>query len=212
LAIGLNYIGNLIVRSDLRQKLYERRYETPNSSEELHEYRDTLKELYLRILKFEAKCVVYHSKHEASRLGRDIAKWDSWASLLQDIMVQEGNFVKVYDIWKDILAQDESEKLSVLYTESIDAMKMVSENIAGFQQAVASAQDDKHRVALITWLSNIDPSVKYNSAREKHQPDTGKWLTEESDDFKNWESAPNSFIWLNGKGETLPFASYDIFS
>ncbi|KAN0115502.1 hypothetical protein V8E51_005046 [Hyaloscypha variabilis] len=206
LAIGLGYISNLIVRSDMRQRLYERQYETSSSSDELNEYRDTLKELYIRILKFEAKCVVYYSKNQASRLGRDIVKWDSWDSLLQDITVQEGDFVKVYDIWKDLLAQDEFKKLSVRHTESIDAMKMISENIVGFQQAVVSAQDDTHREALIKWLSTLDPSINYNSAREKHQPETGKWLTEESADFKNWESAPNSFIWLNGKagsGKTI---------
>jgi hypothetical protein len=206
LASGLSYIGNLIVRSDMRQRLYERRYKTSNSSDGLHEYRETLKELYLRILKFEAKCVVYYSKNQATRLGRDITKWDLWDSLLQDITVQEGDFMKVYDTWKDFLAQDESEKLSIRHTDSIDVMKMISENIVGFQQAVASAQDDTHREALINWLSCLDPSINYNSAREKHQPETGKWLTEESDDFKNWESAPNSFIWLNGKGGTLPFA------
>jgi hypothetical protein len=196
----------------MRQRLYDRWYKTSKSSDELREYRDTLKELYIRILKFEAKCVVYYSKHQATRLGRDIVKWDAWDSMLGEITGQESDFVKVYDIWKDLLAQEEYEKLSSRHTESIDAMKMISENIVGFQQAIASEQGDTRRAALINWLSTVDPSVNYNTAREKHQPETSKWLTQESADFKNWESAPNSFLWLNGKGETLPFASYDMLN
>lgn len=57
----------------MRQKLYERQYEV-NSSDEQHEYRDILKELYIRILKFEAKSVCYYSKNEASQLSRDVVK------------------------------------------------------------------------------------------------------------------------------------------
>ncbi|CZR67570.1 uncharacterized protein PAC_17469 [Phialocephala subalpina] len=206
LATGLDYIGNLIVRSDMRQKLYERQYKVANSSEGLHEYRDTLKELYVRILKFEAKCVCYYSKNQVSRLSRDIAKWDMWDSLLQDVTVQEGEFVKVYKIWKDLIAQEEYEKLSSRHAESINVMKLISENIVGFQQAVTSAQSDTKRAKFIKWLSTVDPSINYSSAREKHQPDTGNWLTQESAGFKNWENVSNSFLWINGKagsGKTI---------
>jgi N-terminal domain of NWD NACHT-NTPase len=194
----------------MRQRLYERQYKVANSSEELHEYRDTLKELYVRILKFEAKCVSYYSKTEASRLGRDVAKWDKWDSLLQDITNQESAFVQVYEIWKDLIAREEYEKLSNRHTESMDVMKLISENIVGFQKAVASAQKEKNRRELIRWLSAADPSIHYISAREKHEPETGDWLIKESTDFKNWENSPNSILWVNGKGKT-PFFLFDIF-
>lgn len=188
----------------MRQNLYERQYKTGNSSEELHEYRDILKELYIRILKFEAKCVCYYSKNAANRLGRDVAKWDMWDSLLQDIMVQEGEFVKAYEIKEDLIAQDEYEKLSSRHVESMDILKLISENIVGFKQAVASAQSEKNRTKLVEWLSTADPSINYNSAREKHEPETGDWLIKDSTDFKGWFNAPNSFLWVNGKGEA-PF-------
>ena len=188
----------------MRQKLYERQYKTDNSSEELHEYRDTLKELYIRILKFEAKCVCYYSKNAAKRLGRDVAKWDMWDSLLQDITDQEGEFMKVYGIKQDLVAQGEYEKLSSRHIESMDILKVISENIDGFKQAVASTQSEKNRTQLVEWLSTADPSINHNSAREKHEPETGDWLIKDSTDFKSWFNAPNSFLWVNGKGEA-PF-------
>jgi hypothetical protein len=185
----------------MRQKLYERQYET-NSSDKLHEYRDTLKELYSRILKFEAKIVCYYSKNEASRLGRDVVKWDKWDSMLQDVTVQEGAFLQVYDIWKDLIAREEYDKLSSRHSESMEIMTLISENIVGFRQAVASAQSDENRAKLIAWLSSANPSINYISAREKHQPKTGDWLVKESPGFENWKTSPNSFLWVNGKGMT----------
>lgn len=201
LTTSLDEIGNLIVRSDMRQKLYERRYDA-NSGDQLHEYRDTLKELYIRILKFQAKSVCYHSKNATTQLGRDIVRWDDWDSMLQAITIQEAAFVKVYDIWKDLTAQEEYNKLSRRHTESMDIMKLISDNIVGFKQAVASTQSDKDRAQLIKWLSTADPSMNYINAREKHQPETGDWLVKECHDFKNWETSPNSFLWVNGKGIT----------
>jgi hypothetical protein len=185
----------------MRQKLYERRYDT-NNEDQLHEYRDTLKELYIRILKFQAKSVCYYSKNDASRLGRDVVKWDNWDSLLEDIRVQEVAFTQVYDIWKDLIAREEYDKLSRRHTESMDIMKLISDNIVAFQQAVASAQSDENRTKLIGWLSSAEPSINYNSARDKHQSETGDWLIKDSRDFKNWETSSNSFLWVNGKGIT----------
>jgi hypothetical protein len=185
----------------MRQKLYQRRYDA-DSGDQLQGYRDTLKELYIRILKFQAKSVCYYSKNEASRLGRDIVKWDSWDSMLQDITEQEGAFTQVYDIWKDLIAREEYDKLSKRHIESMDIMKVISKHIVGFQQAVASAESDEKRRKLIEWLSSADPSINYISARDKHQPKTGDWLVKDSHDFKNWETSPNSFLWVNGKGMT----------
>jgi hypothetical protein len=201
LATGLSYIGNLIVWSDMRQKLYQRRYDA-DSGDQLQGYRDTLKELYIRILKFQAKSVGYYSKNDASRLGRDVVKWDNWDSLLEDITVQEVAFTQVYDIWKDLIAREEYDKLSRRHTESMDIMKLISDNIVAFQQAVASAQSDENRTKLIKWLSSAEPSINYNSARDKHQSETGDWLIKDSRDFKNWETSSNSFLWVNGKGIT----------
>lgn len=121
--------------------------------------------------------------------------------MLQDIIVQKDAFVEVYEIWKDLIAGEEYKKLSGRHTEIMDAMKQISENIVGFQQAVASAKSNSNRGELINWLSSADPSSNYIRARDKHQPETGNWLIKESIDFKNWENAPNSFLWLNGKGK-----------
>lgn len=96
LAQGLEYISGLIVQSSMREDLYSRRYESKSGGRDRKDflpshvgYRDTLKELYTRILKFQAASINYYSKNVASRGIRDMVKWDNWDSLLADVKTQE---------------------------------------------------------------------------------------------------------------------------
>ena len=72
-AEGLEYISGLIVQSSMREDLYSRRYELKYSDQDRKAflpshigYRDTLKELYTRILKFQAASIYYYLKNAAS--------------------------------------------------------------------------------------------------------------------------------------------------
>ena len=76
-------------------------------------------------------------------------------------------------------------------------------NIAGLKKAVEDAQDNVDRKELLEWLTSVDPSSNYNTARGKIKADTGSWLTHQNEDFDKWKTRPNSFIWLNGKGRDL---------
>ena len=51
---------------------------------------------------------------------------------------------------------------------------------------------------IVTWLAAPDPSSNYNSAREKHHPDTGLWLLD-SRPYLEWKDQPASLLWLHGK-------------
>jgi hypothetical protein len=74
----------------------------------------------------------------------------------------------------------------------------ISEDI---RAEIRSARENRNRQRIISWLSKgvPDPSEEHNVARAKHEATTGSWFIE-SDDFKTWHSAPNSFLWLNGGG------------
>lgn len=74
--------------------------------------------------------------------------------------------------------------------------------ITNIRSEIISAQNNESRRRIVGWLSKgvPSPSKEHNLAREKHEETTGSWLIE-SDDFKNWLSQPNSFLWLNGGGK-----------
>ena len=112
-------ISNLIVRCSMREDLYTRLLESTNSFD-WKGYRDTLQELYTRILKFQAKSICYLTKNGFFRKGRDLVKWDDWDSMHEMVMKQEDIFQAVYEIWKDGIYLRESEALVERHKEIMD--------------------------------------------------------------------------------------------
>jgi N-terminal domain of NWD NACHT-NTPase len=207
LATALSYISDLIVRSTMRERLYERRYGSKYSEEDQKTfmpshlaYRDTLKALYVQILKFQASSVCYLSKTGAFQLGSDLIKWDNWDSSLNGIQQREDAFYQVYSIWKDIRDQEDCERLYARHQENINVMVSISGDVSGLCNAIEKAQRDTQRTRLLNWLSTINPSKFYNLGLDKLRADTGEWLLNGNLDFEKWQTSPNSFAWLNGKG------------
>ena len=204
---GLDYIADLIVRSSMRENLYSRRYETNENAQDRQafqqshlKYRDTLKELYVQILKFQASSICYFSKNGAFRLGLDMIQWDNWDSALGDVQGRETAFCGVYDIWKDTRDQEEYEVLYKRHKENLGALNCIGTDVSGLRKAIVDAQKDGRRIGLLGWLSSVDPSVNFNNVIEKHELDTGNWLVEDNEEFSAWKKAPNSILWLNGPG------------
>jgi hypothetical protein len=198
------------VQSLIREDLYSRRYELKSSDHDCKAflqshsgYRDTLKELYTRILKFQAISVCYYSKNGAFRVGLDIVKWDSWESLLADILTQETAFCAVNELWKDARYEEECIALDKRHQESMKSLISISSDVSSLRKAIEDAQQDSQQAGLLNWISSIDPSENYNSARERHEVETGDWLVRGNEDFKHWETAPNSLLWMHGKGMTI---------
>jgi len=209
LASGLDYISDLIVRSKMREDLYDRRYRSGDHEE--HQklfqashmmYRDTLKKLYVAILKFEARSIVYYAKNGAYRLGLDMMKFDGWDDILNGVKTSETAFIQVYESWKDIRGEEESNALVSRHREHMNMMTTISGDVSGLRSAIKDAQRDSKRSGLLKWLSDVDPSEFYNLAIDKRQPHTGEWLLKENADFNSWKDAPNSLLWLNGKGNS----------
>jgi hypothetical protein len=213
LAAGLDYISDLIVRSTMRENLYKRRYESQSSEDDRKTllashmmYRDTLKKLYVQILRFQASSVCYLSKSSAFRLGLDIVKWDNWDSSLSDVQKREDAFREVYNVWKDLRDQEDCKAIFARHQAKMNVMISIRGDISGLRNAIEHAQGDTKRTDLLNWLSTIDPSESFNVGLDKVRAGTGDWLLNGNSDFEDWETSPNSFAWLNGKGNSTPGA------
>jgi ankyrin repeat domain-containing protein 50 len=194
----------------MREDLYSRRYELKSSDQDRKAflpshigYRDTLKELYTQILKFQAVSICYYSKNAASRVIRDTVKWDNWDSLLADIRTQEMAFQGVNKLWKDTKYEEDCIASNERHQESIKRLDSIGRDLSNLRKAIEEAQKDTQRRELLSWLSSIDPSENYNSARDRHEAETGSWLVQCNRDFEHWETDPNSLLWLHGKGMTI---------
>jgi hypothetical protein len=192
----------------MRENLYCRRYESFDdeldreaflSSHKV--YRETLKELYIRILKFQATSVCFYSNNRFLRVASDIVVWNNWDSLFQDIQEQEKEFSLVCDGLKDISDQEEFEALRRRHEKNIARMKYVGNDVSCLKVAVEDGQKDRQRESLLDWLSSLDASKNYRDALDKKSAETGGWLIQ-SKSFRRWKIPPNSLLWLHGKGET----------
>ena len=56
---------------------------------------------------------------------------------------------------------------------------------------------DELRQKIHLWLAAPDPSSNHNDACRKRQATTGEWFIN-GEEFRQWKSGLNSFIWLHG--------------
>ncbi len=203
LASELKYIASLIVQSRMWEDLYARRYETKTADQATlshAEYKRTLEELYRTILKIQITSYCYYAKSSSSRLGRDMISWDDWAALGRDMREQERVFTAVSAVWRDSKFDEESEAVERRHNEMSTCWDAIKTDVQGLRSAVEAAQADGTRQTILGWLCDVDPSVSYNIAHEKHRDGTGEWLLENKK-FKTWQVSPGSLLWLYGNGK-----------
>lgn len=61
----------------------------------------------------------------------------------------------------------------------------------------ASKQADQYR-EIVSWLAPPDPWTNHDSARRRHEPDTGQWLLN-SAQYCRWKAGSLRHIWMYGK-------------
>ena len=166
-------------------------------------YRDTLKALYIQVLKYQATSVCYFTKNGALQVLADVVKWHAWEDMLKALKAQDETMCRTYNLLNDVKIEVEFENLEKRHAEMVDIFKSGFSDIAALRKAIETAQHDSKRSGLLNWLSSVDPSLNYNNARGKREnggQGTGDWLIRDNDDFNRWKVAPNSLMWLNGKG------------
>ncbi|CZT12383.1 uncharacterized protein RAG0_16224 [Rhynchosporium agropyri] len=107
---------------------------------------------------------------------------DGLAVLINVILLDDLEMCRTDDLPNDVRTDEEFQKLD--------------------KKAVELSQRDNSRSELLSWLSSVDPSQKYNDARDKHDSageGTGDWLILDNEDFNRWKKASNSLMWLNGE-------------
>ncbi|KAH6632800.1 hypothetical protein F5144DRAFT_489374 [Chaetomium tenue] len=203
---GLEYIANLIVQSRMWEDLYVRRYETvpgghPDASvSATHRgYMDAMELLYRKVLKFQITCCSYYARADVSRVFLDTVKWHDWEQLLNDIRDQENAFSTVRALWRDKIYDEECRAVEDRHRETAARWDSLGSDLSALRRAVEAVQNKKKNRGLFDWLCSIDPSGIHNGARNKHGSGTGKWLIKGHDQFKEWKTAPGSFLWLYGK-------------
>ena len=74
----------------------------------------------------------------------------------------------------------------------------IQDSVAAITASLDAAELNDLSQKIVTWLAAPDPSSNYNSAREKHHPDTGQWLLDDPS-YLEWKHSSAPLLWLHGK-------------
>ncbi|KAL6821730.1 hypothetical protein J3E69DRAFT_356882 [Trichoderma sp. SZMC 28015] len=200
---GLDSISSLIAQSRMREELFHRRYESRGSIgdfELLHDdYKKVLEELYREILRFQITSYCYYANNGAFRLGLDIVKWNDWDALMDKVHEKNQVFIQVSEIWRDMQYDEECVTAKGRHEEIMQNWGTTNISISSLQKVIQDANEQKGRQELLSWLSNADPTLFYNTNRDMHENGTGEWLLQESPEFRAWKDDSGSFLWIHGK-------------
>jgi hypothetical protein len=109
-------------------------------------------------------------------------------------------FADMLSQWKDYQYENEYNAKREQHAKRLNKLAAIKEEVARVHEIIKMNRRDEQRRNLLHWLSPVDTSINYNSARESHEPLTGDWLVLRNKVFRKWIDTKNSLLWLNGKG------------
>lgn len=131
---------------------------------------------------------------------QDVAKWQGWDKLIQDIAQKNDDLKALDQHWRDHMQQEEWDAMTKQHGESLEKLDALRKEMDRFYKLVSKAKQQEERSELLSWLQTVTPWAHYDAAVAKRRKyATGKWFLE-SDQFTDWKKKPNSFLWLIGEG------------
>jgi hypothetical protein len=77
--------------------------------------------------------------------------------------------------------------------------------IAAQNQRILDAQQSDEFRKIVAWLAPPDPGTNHDTARQRHESQTGQWLLQSSQ-YRSWKTGAVSHLWMHGKagcGKTI---------
>ncbi|MCJ1265803.1 hypothetical protein MMC22_005684 [Lobaria immixta] len=190
---GLEYISDLLSRCTMYEHAYHQRYEVDHDGRLSYDkldltpdgYKSALKELYIRILRFQARTICQLSRNTVSGGIRAMFKMDDWDSLLGDIKVQEASCQTFFDLVKDqeaLDAREEGHRQRTLLL--LDKLEDLSLGIKGIQNKLDEIHISDEESKCFETLRTSD-YVGRKDLNPEPVPGTCKWFLDHPK-YKDW--------------------------
>jgi hypothetical protein len=99
----------------------------------------------------------------------------------------------------------ESQKLVLrLLSQTTKQSASTAQTAAQTQRILDAQQSDEFR-KIVAWLAPPDPGTNHDTARQRHESQTGNWLLKSSQ-YQSWKTGVVSHLWMYGKagcGKTI---------
>lgn len=203
---GLEYIADLLGRCTMYEYAYHQRYEINRDGPSYNKldldsdgFRSALKELYLRILRFQARSVCQFSRNPVSGGVRAMFKMDDWDTLLEDIKLQEANCEKFFESVKDQEALDMREEghkqRTLLLLDKLEELNVGIKEIGDKLEKIHFSEEESkcfETLRTINYLARKD-------LNPERFPGTCNWILDHSK-YKDWiaQRPTSRLLWVSG--------------
>ena len=202
---GLELISNLLSRCAMYESAFHQRFETNGKGLSHNEldlvsegYKSALKELYIRILKFQARSVCQLSRNVVSGGFRSVLKIDDWDSLLEDIRLQEASCQTFFDSVKDqnaLVAReaDHRQRTSVL----LDKLEELSLGVKGIRNTLEEIHISEAESKCFEMLRTSN-YVARKDLNPKRLPGTCEWFWDHPK-YRGWlaHTSTSRLLWVS---------------
>jgi hypothetical protein len=99
----------------------------------------------------------------------------------------------------------ESQKLVLRLMSQTETQSDSIAQIATQNQRILDAQHSDEFRKIVAWLAAPDPGTNHDTARQRHESQTGDWLLRSSQ-YQSWKTGVVSHLWMYGKagcGKTI---------
>ena len=202
---GLEYISDLLSRCAIYENGYRQRYENGDHEgysnllmQPSEDYKSALKELYIRILRFQARSVCQFSRNLASGTTRAMFKKDDWDALLEEIKLQERNCQTFFDAVKNQEALDAREeghtqRISSLLNK-LDELQLGIGEVRDLIEEFHFSDEEKKCFEIL----RTSDYVSRKNLNPPRLPETCKWFLDHPK-YKGWTAIPpdSRLLWVS---------------
>jgi hypothetical protein len=99
----------------------------------------------------------------------------------------------------------ESQKLVLRLLSQTASQSASTAQIAAQNQRLLDGQQSDEFRKIVVWLAPPDPGTNHDTARQRHESQTGDWLLKSSQ-YQSWKTGAVSHLWMYGKagcGKTI---------
>jgi hypothetical protein len=153
-----------------------------------------------------------YSQPEALRQKMRAGLQRSWYPFRKETLAAlKGSVTDVQEPLKlalQVLQLDVGTELQREVLRLMSQTKMQSDplaQIAAQNQRILDAQQSDEFRKIVAWLAPPDPGTNHDTARQRHEHQTGQWLLKSSQ-YQSWKTGVVNHLWIHGKagcGKTI---------
>lgn len=174
------------------------------------DFRDTyIESCHATLHKIKRKLEKAGSDIESGSHRRLVTRSLKWPFTVQETSELTAELGQHQDVLQLALSADTMSQLLQCLADTKSAAKSIQHLNQKFDRKDSidtRAKLTEKREEIVRFFLMVNPQHQLQDCRNRRQPNTGRWLIERNETFRDWLNSPGSQIWLSGIPGEVSFA------